>query len=86
MLIFIAPAVVWLIILFFTSAEFYTRFSMAKSILLSTLLNIVLFVICTLIWFSAESDGLAQLIGSTIYAGLCGLCTMSIVLIMILLH
>ena len=72
---FLALAVFGGIVSFFTSAEFYRRFVYFKALIISCILNLLLFVLCNLIWFSTETDGFAQLFGLVIYSIIYGMLT-----------
>ena len=86
MLTYIVLAVIWGLVSFFATAELYVRFKVLQAFLLATMLNVVLFVVVTAIWFAAESDGFAQLFGAIFYSIVLGVFILATALVFIVLE
>lgn len=67
MITFLMLAVIWTLVLFFVSAEIYVRRTRLKAFVLSTTLNLFLFMLCSIIWLFSGTDGFGQLYGVLIY-------------------
>ncbi len=69
---FFVMMVVWLLVLFFVSAELYKRIGLLKAFSYSALISVAFCALCILIWFANERDGIAQVVGALIYVAVFG--------------
>jgi|GEM_PF-2256095 inner membrane protein involved in colicin E2 resistance len=76
----------WMAILFFSSAEIGKRLTIMKSFIASTAINLILYVLCVVIWLLAESDGMAQLAGAMIYTAVFAVSLFATAIIYYILH